>query len=104
MFLVRTTVDLPDELYRRVKARAAMRGMKLKEYVAAALRDSLFERSDGELRETGTEYAAECSTLTEDCVLPLIAGQTTEAMRSITEKDIDRILEADEVDSAPPAG
>ena len=101
---MRTTIDLPDDLYRRIKARAAMRGQKLKEYVTAALRDSLFERPAGELRETGTEYAAECSQLAEDCVLPLIAGETTETMRSISEKRIDRLLESDEPDSAPPAG
>lgn len=101
---MRTTIDLPDDLYRRIKARAAMRGMKLKEYVTAALRDSLFERSAGEVRETTAEYAAESSKLAEDCVLPLIAGETTEVMRSISEKRIDHILESDDVVSAPPAG
>ena len=101
---MRTTIDLPDDLYRQIKARAAMRGMKLKEYVTAALRDSLFERSAAEVRETTAEYTAESSTLADDCVLPLVGGETTEVMRSITEKRIDRILESNDLDDAPPAG
>ncbi len=44
---MRTTIDLPDELFRRTKATAALRGMSLKEFVAAALRDKL-ARTDPE--------------------------------------------------------
>ena len=35
---MRTTVDLPDELYRRAKAEAALRGRKLKDLVEEGLR------------------------------------------------------------------
>ncbi len=101
---VRTTIDLPDGLYRQIKARAALRGMKLKEYVAAALRDSLVEGLAGELREETAEYTAAATSLAEDCVLPLIAGETSERMRSISEEEIDRVLEADDLDHAPPPG
>ena len=102
---MRTTIDIPDDLYRQIKARAAVRGLKLKEYVTAALRDSLFEhRSASEVRETGTEYAADVSVLGEDCVLPLIEGETTEEMRSISEKKIDEILEMEDPASALPPG
>ncbi|HEY0789960.1 MAG TPA: hypothetical protein VGD78_02740 [Chthoniobacterales bacterium] len=38
---MRTTVDLPDELFQRVKARAALRGMKLREFIAEALQRAL---------------------------------------------------------------
>ncbi|MBV8118320.1 MAG: ribbon-helix-helix protein, CopG family [Alphaproteobacteria bacterium] len=38
---MRTTVDLSDELYRRVKAAAAMRGRKFKDLVEEALRQLL---------------------------------------------------------------
>ncbi len=41
---MRTTVDVPDELMRRVKAVAATRGLKLKEFVEAALREALNDR------------------------------------------------------------
>jgi hypothetical protein len=35
---MRTTVDLPDDLFRRVKAEAALRGKKLRDLVEDALR------------------------------------------------------------------
>ena len=38
---MRTTVDLPDDLFQRVKARAALRGMKLKEFIAESLQRAL---------------------------------------------------------------
>jgi hypothetical protein len=40
---MRTTVELPDELYRRTKAEAALRGRKLKDLVEEALRRFLSE-------------------------------------------------------------
>jgi len=36
--LVKTTVELPDDLYRRAKAQAALRGRKFKELVEEGLR------------------------------------------------------------------
>ncbi len=38
---MRTTIDIPDELYREAKARAALEGIKLKDLVAQALREKL---------------------------------------------------------------
>ena len=35
---MKTTFDIPDELYRRAKAEAALRGRKLKDLVAEGLR------------------------------------------------------------------
>jgi hypothetical protein len=35
---MRTTIDLPDELFRRAKAEAALRGRKLKDLVEEGLR------------------------------------------------------------------
>ena len=35
---MRTTVDLPDDLYRRAKAEAVMRGLKLKNLIEEGLR------------------------------------------------------------------
>lgn len=34
---MKTTLEIPDTLFKRVKARAAMKGLKLKEVVASAL-------------------------------------------------------------------
>jgi hypothetical protein len=42
---MRTTIDLPDPLFREVKATAAMNGMRLKEYITEALEDKLAKRS-----------------------------------------------------------
>jgi hypothetical protein len=38
---MRTTVDLPDTLFRRVKAEAALRAMRLREFIAQSLEQSL---------------------------------------------------------------
>jgi predicted component of type VI protein secretion system len=39
--LMKTTVDVPDELYRRAKAEAALRGRKFRELVEEGLRLAL---------------------------------------------------------------
>jgi hypothetical protein len=38
---MRTTIDIPDELYREAKARAALDGVKLKDLFTEALREKL---------------------------------------------------------------
>jgi hypothetical protein len=38
---MRTTVDLPDPLFERVKAEAALRGMKLRDFIARSLEQAL---------------------------------------------------------------
>ncbi|MGE0542044.1 MAG: hypothetical protein AB7R89_17875 [Dehalococcoidia bacterium] len=38
---MRTTIDLPDELFRRVKARAALDGLKLKDLIARYVEQGL---------------------------------------------------------------
>ncbi len=39
--LVKTTVDLPDPIYRRAKAKAAERGISLKTFITDAVESSL---------------------------------------------------------------
>jgi hypothetical protein len=41
---VRTSIELPDPLFREVKATAARQGMRLKDYVTEALQDKLAKR------------------------------------------------------------
>ena len=41
---VRTTIELPDPLFREVKATAAGQGMHLKDYITEALQDKLAKR------------------------------------------------------------
>ncbi len=47
---MRTTIDLPDDLFRQVKARAALDGMKLRELIARYVELGL----KGHGRETGS--------------------------------------------------
>jgi hypothetical protein len=42
---MRTTIDLPDPLFKQVKAEAALRGMKLREFITRSLERTLAERS-----------------------------------------------------------
>ena len=44
---MKTTIEIPDELFRRTKAKAALEGKSLKEFVAAALRERLARSSPG---------------------------------------------------------
>ncbi len=52
---MRTTIDLPDPLFREVKSTAASHGLKLKEFIAESLRTAL--------KQEGNSAAA---TLTEE--------------------------------------
>ncbi len=52
---MRTTIDLPDDLLRRTKAAAALRGMKLKDYVAAILERNLKGEGQEPRRQTTRE-------------------------------------------------
>ncbi len=38
---MRTTIDIPDDLFRQVKASAALRGLKLKDLIAEMLEEGL---------------------------------------------------------------
>ena len=44
---MRTTIDLPDSLFRAVKSTAARDGVHLKDYIAEALRDRLAGSKSG---------------------------------------------------------
>jgi hypothetical protein len=74
---MKTTVDLPDSLFRRAKATAAERGVSLKTFITNAVEQSL-ARPQGAWR----------STLTR---LPHVPAETLEAVRG-------RVAEADAAD------
>jgi hypothetical protein len=38
---MKTTIEIPDDLFRRIKATAALRGESLKDFITGALRDCL---------------------------------------------------------------
>ena len=71
---MRTTVDIPDTLYRKLKARAALEGATVKEVVVRLVRREL----TGRRRKHSTAF-------------PLIRGKETRRL-SLTNEQIDQIL------------
>jgi len=67
---MRTTIDLPDPLFREVKSTAASRGLKLKEFIAESLVAAL--------RQEGKSTTA---TLTEEELHRLRVEQFLEAIK-----------------------
>ena len=50
---MKTTVELPDKLYRQIKARAALRGQTIKAFFLDALRDKLATEKSQSQAEAG---------------------------------------------------
>ncbi len=73
---MRTTVDLPDPVFRKMKAAAALRGSTIKQFVQRAVEREL----SSELRPRGSMLA-----------LPLIRGREKRIL-SLTNSQIDDIL------------
>jgi hypothetical protein len=51
MFYMKMTLEIPDDLFREVKAKAALEGRKLKDLVADSLRETLLGKTMGETRQ-----------------------------------------------------
>ncbi len=62
---MKTTIELPDELFREAKATAARRGHSLKQFVREALDEKLARETRGAYpaREAAPEYAGSRSEL-----------------------------------------
>jgi hypothetical protein len=50
---VKTTLELPDDLFRQAKATAAMLGESLKDFITEALREHLERRTTGASAQRG---------------------------------------------------
>jgi hypothetical protein len=100
---MRTTIDILEELLRRAKAEAALRGMKLKEYVAEVLRSALYEEPSRAEDEPSHDEANQL-VLGAECVFPLIRGECGPGMRTARPERIDRILEDEDVEQALNSG
>ena len=74
---MRTTVDIPDPVYRQLKARAALEGCSVRELI---LRGVKIELSDGNLEKRGHRVQ-----------LPLIESKKPGWLK-LTNKKIDEIL------------
>ncbi len=53
---MKATIDIPDDLYRQVKAEAALRGVTVREVTTQLYRRWLHEGESGEPRETSSAW------------------------------------------------
>ena len=67
---MRTTVDLPDDLFRRAKAEAALRGRKLKDLIEEGLRAVVDQTPPGD--EPGSRAAKPTRPTAHDLLKDLI--------------------------------
>lgn len=89
---MRTTIDLPDDLFRQAKARAALDGMRLKDlitrFVEQGLRQGLGPPM-APLRRRRSE-------------LPIARGATGRTLPDLSSAEIHRILEEEEAAGGRP--
>jgi hypothetical protein len=81
---MRTTLDLPDPLFRELKARSALRGMLLKDFVAETLQAGL------------AQTAAARVEARPRSPLPLIRKATGVPHPALSNRDIDALLVAED--------
>ena len=93
---MRTTIDIPDDLLRRTKAEAALRGLRLKDLVREALQ-RLLQETDGPPEPVDRSGLDE-QTLGPDCVFPLISGTTGPVMRDLAGGGAQRLLDREDID------
>lgn len=96
---MRTTIDIPENLLRRAKAEAALRGIPLTRWVTEAIRAALEGTGIG-VAESPPAYGTDQQVLRDDCVFPLIRGEGGPALRDLTPERVHEILEAEEVNRA----
>ncbi len=81
---MRTTLDLPDPLFRELTARSALRGVKLKDYVAEVLQVGL------------AQTAAARAEARPRSPLPVIRKAIGVAHPALTNREIDALLVAED--------
>jgi hypothetical protein len=82
---VKTTLEIPDPLFRRVKAQAAVEGLKLKEVVASALAAYLIRPRP-------------VSKNVRPCPFPLIRGKTGTIMKQMNNETIAMLQEKEDLE------
>ena len=96
---MRTTIDIPEDILRRAKADAALKGISLKEWMTRAVRAALREPAKM-VSEGASTYTAEEQAVGADCIFPLIRGEGGPAFRDLTPERVHEILEGEEADRA----
>lgn len=82
---MRTTIDLPDELFRQAKAKAALDGLKLKDLIARYVEEGL----------KGLPLQAS-PRRRERSELPVARAATGRALPALSNEEIQRILDEEE--------
>ena len=95
MFLMRTTIDIPEDLLRRAKAEAALRGLRLKDIVRDALQRLLLDA--GRSLEPAGRVALDEQELAAGCLFPLITGATGPALRDLRRDGAQRLLDDEDI-------
>jgi hypothetical protein len=87
---MRTTIDLPDDLFRQAKAKAALGGMKLKDLITLYVEQGLRGPSSiGIARRQRSE-------------LPVARKATGRSIPALSNSEIQRILDEEEVSGGRP--
>ena len=81
---VKTTLEIPDSLFKRVKARAALEGLKLKDVVTSALSSYLAQPKSG--RVSG------------GCPFPLVRGKGGPLLKHMSNRLIARLEEEEDLE------
>jgi len=81
---MKTTLEIPDALFKQVKARAAIEGVKLKELVTAALSTYLAK--------------PKASAEARPCPFPLVRGKGGPLMKQMNNRTIAAIMEEEDVE------
>ena len=73
---MKATIDVPDDLYRQVKAEAALRGVTVREVTTQLYRRWLSEGDGGEARETPTAWLRSWLDAADDAIKRAPAGRS----------------------------
>ena len=86
---MRTTLDLPDETFRHLKAAAALRGAKLKDLIAQLIEKGLAE-------QPALPYARRSRS-----PLPTLRRRTGKVHRALSNAEVERLLTEDDANARP---
>lgn len=88
---MRTTIDLPDELFRQAKAKAALDGLKLKDLIARYVEEGLKGASSQAVPRRR-----------ERSELPVARAATGRVLPNLSNAEIQRILDEEEASGGRP--
>lgn len=89
---MRTTIDLPDELFRQAKARAALDGMRLKDLIARFVEQGL----------RGGAVSPGAPARRRRSELPVARAATGRTLPDLTNAEIHHILDEEEAAGGRP--